>query len=106
MRHSKVSNKQLLEAFDSLCKSYGVESAGFDRNAITAPIDGDKHDGKKRWAMHHKPGLGWMIVSGWKGWGINFTRSNGYIRSRWDFLMMIEALWWVKTSPEFTRELT
>lgn len=92
MKSPKVSKKQLLEAFENLCKQYGVVSAGFDQDAITAPIDGPKFDGKTRWAMKYKPGYGWMIKVGWKGTAVKFVRFNGYIKNRWDFLMLIEAL--------------
>ena len=92
IRAPRVSNAQLLSKFEMLCKAYGVVSRGFKSRDITAPIDGDKYDGTTQWAMN-KTVQGWMIVSGWKGCGVNFVRWNGYIRTRWDFLMFIEALW-------------
>ena len=88
----KPSKKELLEAFEYLCETRKVVSRGFDLGAITAPIDGPKYDGTKQWAMKHKKGCGWAIVSGWQGVGMKFVRWNGYIKNRWDFLMLIEAL--------------
>lgn len=92
-----VSRKQILSAFEALCRLYEVESAGFDPDKITAPIDGDKYDGKTRWAISYKPRLGWMIVCGWKGSGVRFGRWNGYMKKRWDFLMLLEILAWEKS---------
>jgi hypothetical protein len=87
-----VSKTQLLSAFERLCRTYGVVSAGFNPTDITAPIDGDKYDGKTRWAMKHVPEQGYMIVCGKAGCGAVFVRWNGYIRKKWDFLMLLEAL--------------
>jgi hypothetical protein len=70
----------------------GVESAGFDPKAITAPIDGPRHDGKTRWAMKYTKGCGWMVVCGTGGCGAPLSRWNGYMQTRWNFLMMIEAV--------------
>jgi len=70
----------------------GVRSKGFNPEEITAPIDGDKHDGTIQWAMKKTKGFGWMVVSGWKGCGCPLSRFNGYIKGRWNFLMMIEAV--------------
>jgi hypothetical protein len=93
-----VSKKQILSAFENLCRAYGVVSAGFKPEDITAPIDGDKYDGKDRWAISYKPKLGYMIVCGWRGCGALFVRWNGYIRYRWEFLMLLEALTDVRIS--------
>ena len=92
MKTPKVSKKELLRAFERLCKEMGVVSKGFDHKGITAPCDGDKYDGQPQWAMKKVRGLGWMVVSGWKGIGCPLTRFNGYIKGRWNFLMMMEAV--------------
>ena len=91
-RVPKVSDKQLLDAFNEVCRTVGVVSRGFDYEAITAPIDGAKHDGTFQWAMRHRDGLGWMVVSGWRGCGCALSRWNGYVRTRWDFLLLLEAV--------------
>lgn len=88
----KVSKKELLQSFERMCKVFGVVSAGFDRQAITAPIDGDKYDGKIRWAMNYEKRFGWMVVCGAGGCGACLSRYNGYMQTRWNFLMMIEAV--------------
>lgn len=93
---TNVTDDDLLRAFDRLCEKYGVVSRGFKPEEITAPIDGSKHDGTKQWAMKHRKNFGWMIVSGWKGCGCVVTRANGYVKNRWDFLMLIEALYYAK----------
>jgi len=90
----KVSDKELLDAFGRLCKKIGVVSRGFDVAAITAPCDGAKHDGTTQWAMKKTKGLGWMVVCGKGGCGCALSRWNGYIKGRWNFLMMIEAVTW------------
>jgi hypothetical protein len=87
----KVNKSELLSAFARLCKVFQVESAGFDPQAIGAPID-PKWDGVERWAMSYRKGCGWMIVSGYKGCGATFARWNGYIKGRWNFLIYIEGL--------------
>ncbi len=87
----KVSKKELLRAFERLCSSFDVVSRGFEPEKITAPIDGALYDGTTQWAMQHTE-HGWMIVCGWHGTGAVFTRWNGYIRKRWDFLMAIEMI--------------
>ncbi len=89
---ARTKKGDLLRAFNHLCDVYEVTSAGFDREKITAPIDGEAYDGKKRWAMHRTPGLGWMVVCGKGGCGVVFTRACGYVKKRWDFLMLMEAL--------------
>lgn len=89
---TKVKKKELLATFERLCKQMGVVSKGFSPESITAPIDGDKHDGIQQWAMQKHKGLGWIIVCGWKGTAIALTRWNGYIKGRWNFLMMMEAV--------------
>ncbi len=88
----KITKKELLNAFECLCRLYGVKSKGFYPESITAPIDGPKYDGTEQWAMKHVKGLGWMIVLGSRGCGCAFVRYNGYIKGRWNFLMLIEAL--------------
>lgn len=92
MKNTRVSDEQLLLAFANLCKVMGVVSKGFDHEGITAPIDGAKHDGTKQWAMKKEKGLGWMVVSGWKGAGSPLARWNGYIKGRWNFMMMLECV--------------
>lgn len=89
IRALKVTDAGLLHAFETLCKQFGVVSRGFEPDKITAPIDGDLYDGTTQWAMRHGP-QGWMIVCGKGGAGCVFTRWNGYIRTRWDFLMAME----------------
>lgn len=89
---SDVSEEQILAAFNRLCNLYGVISAGFHPENITAPIDEDKHDGKERWAIKYRPELGYMIVCGWKGCGVRFGRWNCYMTTKWDFLMLLECL--------------
>lgn len=89
----KVKKSQLLESFNRLCEAYGVESAGFDPNKIASPFDG-------HWAMSYTKNLGWMIVCGMGGCGAKFTRFNGYIKNRWDFLMFIEGIFWAKKDGE------
>jgi len=91
-RAPRVSDADLLNTFESVCHLAGVVSRGFDREAITAPIDGDVYDGTTQWAMHYEKSMGWMVVSGWKGCGAALSRWNGYVRTRWDFLMLLEAL--------------
>ena len=105
IRPPKVSDKQLLTAFERLCHSCGVVSRGFEPGKITAPIDGDKYDGTTQWAIRKDEG-GWMIVCGWKGCGIKFVRWNGRVRTRWDFLMLLEALWCMKVFEEDPRNTT
>ena len=75
-----------------MCNALGVVSAGFDVDAITAPIDGPRHDGKTRWAMKHTKRCGWMVVCGAGGCGAVLSRWNGYMQTRWNFMMMIEAV--------------
>jgi hypothetical protein len=90
----QVTKKELLRVFESLCSRMGKTSAGFDASAITAPIDGPKHDGKSRWAMKHTKGLGWMVVRGTGGCGAALSRWDGYMRTRRSFLLMMEAVIW------------
>jgi hypothetical protein len=92
MRARKVTDEQLLRTFQYLCDVMGVVSRGFDREAITAPIDGSAYDGTSQWAMHHEIKLGWMVVCGAGGCGAALSRWNGFIMNRWDFLMMMEAV--------------
>jgi hypothetical protein len=88
----RVSKAELLRAFEAMCRKIGVESAGFDPKAITAPIDGSKHDGVTRWAISYNKRFGYMIVSGAYGCGCPLSRFNGYVKNRWDLLMLIEAV--------------
>lgn len=97
IRSPRVTDKQLLDAFASMCNKLGIVSRGFDVKAITAPIDGDKHDGTKQWAMN-KAECGWMVVCGKGGCGAALSRWNGYVRTRWDFLMLLEAVSWAYAS--------
>mgnify|MGYP001565498213 CR=1 FL=1 len=99
-RAPAVTNKQLLQAFETLCKKYKVASRGFEPKKITAPLSGKEYDGTPQWAIKHQPSVGYMIVCGLGGCGVVFTRWNGYMRTRWDFLMLIEALTWAKRLPE------
>ena len=94
MKTPKVSDKQLLHAFERLCAHFNVLSRGFSPKDITAPIDGEKYDGIPQWAMHHLKGFGWMIICGAGGCGAVFSRYNGYIKGRWNFLMAMEMLIW------------
>lgn len=91
---SKVSDQELLSAFETMCNKLGKVSRGFDADSITAPIDGPKHDGTSQWAMQHTKGFGWMIVSGKGGCGAALSRASGYVKKKWDFLMLIEAVTW------------
>lgn len=94
MKTPKVTKQELLRTFERLCSKMGVVSKGFDPKAITAPIDGALYDGTTQWAMKRTKGFGWMIVCGWKGVGCPLTRFNGYMKGRWNFLMMMEAVLW------------
>ncbi len=67
---NKQVRDELLDAFEQLCKKFGVKSMGFDYNAITAT---------KQWALSYTEGLGWMIVCGLGGCGCALSRWNGYI---------------------------
>lgn len=89
---SRVSEQELLSAFERMCRQLGVMSRGFDADAITAPIDGPKYDGIEQWAMRHTEGLGWMVVCGAGGCGAALSRGNGYVKKKWNFLMLIEAV--------------
>ena len=91
MKHRRVSRKQLLKAFERVCRAFNVVSRGFEPKAITAPCDGDKHDGTTQWAMK-KSERGWMVVGGWRGCSIPLTRYNGRVKGRWNFLMLLEAI--------------
>jgi hypothetical protein len=95
MNTPKVKKRELLSAFELLCKKMGVVSKGFHPESITAPIDGEKYDGTKQWAMK-KTSFGWMVVCGKGGMGAVLSRWNGYIKGRWNFLMMIEAVTWAE----------
>ena len=94
----RVSDKKILHAFESLCEAFGVVSRGFQPGKITAPIDGPLYEGKPQWAINHSKD-GWMVVGGKGGCGVQFVRWDGYIRTRWDFLMLLEAL----THTAYTR---
>ena len=93
IRAPKVTDEQLLHALEVLCRQFNAVSRGFDYNAITAPIDGDKYDGTTQWAIRHTS-QGYMIVCGHGGCGAVMARWNGYIRTRWDFLMAMEMVRW------------
>jgi len=88
----KVTKAALLQAFEILCDKLGVKSRGFDVEAITAPCDGPAYDGTKQWAMKYTKGCGWMIVCAKGGCGCALSRWNGYVQTRWNFLMLIEAV--------------
>ncbi len=87
-----MSDDELLRAFDKMCKRLGKVSRGFEPNKITAPIDGDKYDGTSQWAISYTTGFGYMIVCGAGGCGCALGRSGGYIKKRWNLLMLIEAV--------------
>ena len=78
-----VKKDQLLQAFDRMCKTLGKTSRGFDKDAI---------DGKDQWAMKYTKDCGWIIVCGLGGCGIPLGRWNAYMQTRWNFLMMLEAV--------------
>lgn len=42
---SKVSDQELLSAFERMCQVLGKTSRGFDYTAITTPTDGPEYDG-------------------------------------------------------------
>jgi hypothetical protein len=42
--------------------------------------------------MKYSKGCGWMVVSGKGGCGAALSRWNGYMQTRWNFMMMIEAV--------------
>ena len=88
----KTSDEDLLRAFDRMCRRLGKVSRGFDAGAITAPLDGAKHDGTTQWAMKHTKGFGWMIVCGSGGCGAALSGAGGYVKKRHDLLMLIEAV--------------
>lgn len=88
---SPANDAEILRAFEQLCRAYGVVSRGFKPEDITAPIDGDRHDGTEQWAIW-RHALGWMVVKGKGGGAVVFGRWNAYIRTRWDFLMFLEVL--------------
>ena len=77
----KVSKDDLKFALERLCKAVGTTSRGFDVGAINGP---------DQWALHHRPGAGWMVVCGLGGCGAALSRWNGYIRYRWNVLMALE----------------
>jgi len=87
----RVSDEDLLKTFERMCTSLGVLSRGFHPEDITAPIDGARYDGTKQWAIHHNQ-KGWMVVCGSGGCGAALSRWNGYVRERWDFLLLLEAV--------------
>ena len=101
---SKVSDQELLSAFERMCRALGKVSRGFDADAITAPIDGPKHDGTSQWAMKHTKGFGWMVVCGAGGCGAALSRGCGYVKKKWDFLMLIEAVTWAMWKQEEQRQ--
>jgi len=100
MRAPRVTNNQLLDAFEDLCRVMGTTNRGFDYKAITAPISGAAYDGTEQWAMMYRDGMGWMVVGGIGGCGAALSRWNGYMRTRWDFMMMLEAVVWASTREE------
>ena len=77
----KVTKEQLVTALDDLCRVVGTTSRGLNVDAI---------DGPDQWALAHRPGTGWMVVSGLGGCGAALSRWNGYIRYRWNVLMALE----------------
>jgi len=79
----RVKKASLLQAFENMCKALSKTSRGFDVKAI---------DGKNQWAMTYKPKCGWMVVCGLGGCGAALSRWNGYMQTRWNFLMMLEAV--------------
>ncbi len=83
MKTPKVSDTDLLNAFEHLCKVAGKQSRGFDVTAI---------DGEDQWAMKNTPKYGgWMAVCGLGGCGVAVGRFNARLPTRWSFLMMLEA---------------
>lgn len=92
MRVPRVKKEELLFAFETMCRQLGKVSKGFDAESITAPCDGDKYDGTDQWAMKYTKRCGWMIVCGKGGCGCALSRFNGYVQTRWNFLMLIEAV--------------
>lgn len=85
----KVSDEDLLFHFNRLCEAAGVVSRGFNCELITAPIDGEKHDGTEQWAMSFRPGVGWAVVSGWKGCGTALGGGADYLKKRKHFVIAI-----------------
>ena len=80
----RVTKAQLLQAFERTCHVLGKTSRGFDIGAI---------DGGGQWAMQYRPKKGWMVVCGRGGCGApTITRWNGYMQTRWNFMMMFEAV--------------
>lgn len=88
----RVTKDELLQAFADMCRRLGKISRGFDVEAITAPCDGPQYGGTPQWAMKYQKRCGWMIVSGKGGCGAALSRWNGYVQTRWNFLMLIEAV--------------
>jgi hypothetical protein len=78
-----VKKAQLLQAFERMCKALGKTSRGFDVEAI---------DAQDQWAMKYTPKCGWMIVCGLGGCGVPLGRWNAYVQTRWNFLMLLEAV--------------
>ncbi len=79
----RVKRAQLLEAFERMCLALGKTSRGFDAKAISA---------KDQWAMSYTPKCGWLIVCGLGGCGVPLGRWNAYVQTRWNFMMLLEAV--------------
>lgn len=88
MKPPKVSRQELLDTFDRMCKALGKSSKGFEPGKIT---------GKDQWAMQYRKDCGWMIVCGLGGCGAALSRWNGYVQNRWDLMMLMEAVIWVRS---------
>lgn len=79
----RVKKARLLEAFEGMCLALGKTSRGFDVAAIK---------GKGEWAMRYCEKCGWMVVCGLGGCGVALGRWNAYMQTRWNFMMMMEAV--------------
>jgi hypothetical protein len=78
-----VTKTELLGVFNHMCAVLGKQSLGFNPDLI---------NGADQWAMKYTPKCGWMVVSGLGGCGAALSRWNGYMQTRWNFLMMMEAV--------------
>ncbi len=85
MKTPKVKKAELLRAFERVCKLIGKKSNGFDANI-------NLDNGRNQWAMLYRKKCGWMVVCGSGGCGAALSRWNGYLPTRWSFLMMLEAV--------------
>jgi hypothetical protein len=92
----KMRKQELLGAFERMCKALGKTSRGFDH----------KNNGRDEWSMRYQPGHGWMVVSGIGGCGASLSRWNGYMQTRWNFLMMMEAVNHACSAIQHTRVAT